>query len=1114
MNEVALRHYLANIEKELQTGKATEHTYRPALKELLEVLDSEVHATNEPKREACGAPDYIVTRDRPFGAVTIGYVEAKDVGVGLDKVEKSEQLARYKPNLANLILTDYIEFRWFVNGERRMVARLATVVGHTITWDAAGANQVSQLLTEFLEHNPEPIRQPRDLAQRMARLTHLVRDLTLNTFTADQSPDDIIRNGLRPVVQTLRDLHNAFRETLIPQLTEAEFSDMFAQTLAYGLFAARYNHTGPRPFQRTDAARDIPKTNPFLRRLFETVTGSELDDAPFIGFVDDIAQLLAETDMEAVLAQFGRRTRQTDPIVHFYETFLAEYDPKLREARGVYYTPEPVVSYIVRSVDHLLRTDFGCVDGLASNTMSGSSTDRVVILDPACGTGTFLYSVIDLIREGQMNHNNAGMWSQFVRDRLLPRIFGFELLMAPYAMAHLKLGMQLAGVDLPATIRAQWAYQSQGEDRLNVYLTNTLEEAAKRTEVLMSRYISDEANEAASIKKDYPVMVVLGNPPYSGHSANKGQWINMLLHGRELLTGGGERKTGSYFEVDGQPLGERNPKWINDDYVKFIRFAQWRIEHTGHGILAFITNHGYLDNPTFRGMRQSLMQTFDAIYILDLHGNSKKKERSPDGSVDQNVFDIQQGVAIAIFVRHHASESRPRTVRHAHLYGARETYGPDAQGQRVLTSGKYHWLAEHSIVNTAWTEVVPQSPYYLFTPQNMDLAGEYAEYSKVSTIFPVSSVGIVTARDSLSVHFTAEEMWRTLTDFISLPTDTARYKYKLGEDTRDWQVDLAQKDVVNSGPVRTKVVPIVYRPFDTRQTYYTGNSRGFQCMPRAEVMQHMLAGKNLGISTTRSIEIERGWEHVFCSRNITQHHTVSLKEVNYLFPLYLYPVAPKTNGNGFPQMEPHASTAPGGRHANLAPEFIAAMADKLGMTWVDDGTGDRTSTFGPEDVFSYMYAIFHAPEYRERYAEYLKTDFPRLPLTTDAELFRALGAIGDELVGLHLLERRGSPVANYPIQGSNVVEAVRYTEPGQGDDSGRVWINATQYFRGITPDIWDFHVGGYQVCQKWLKDRKGRSLNYDDMEQYLFIVAALARTITLMATVDDAIEEHGGWPIR
>ncbi len=532
--------YRRQIEKELEAGNATENTHRPALKALVESLASGVTATNEPKRVECGAPDFIVTRKAHHGPVTLGYIEAKDVGKPLDEIERSEQLKRYLPALPNLILTDYLEFRWYVDGHRRGdPVQLAHVgKGGKLAPEKGGPEAVADLLAGFLAQETQPINTPKELALRMARLTHFIRDMILTAFEKESAS------------ATLRDLYKAFEKALIPDLPIPQFADMFAQTLAYGLFAARVNHHGPMgSFKRLGAASEIPKTNPFLRQLFETITGTALDEEPFVGFVDDLAQLLADTDIGAVLAGFGKRTAREDPVVHFYETFLAAYDPKLREARGVYYTPEPVVSYLVRSVDYLLRTRFDCPNGLAdtatveyeceesrstgvppvaghgqdAHATKKSTSPRVLILDPACGTGTFLYSVIDHIRDEFVRQGNAGMWSGYVRNHLLPRIFGFELLMAPYAVAHLKLGMQLAGHDLTPAQREKWAYDFTGDERLGVFLTNTLEEAERRAETLFGplRVITPEANAAVEIKRGLPIPVVVRNPLYPGNETKK-----------------------------------------------------------------------------------------------------------------------------------------------------------------------------------------------------------------------------------------------------------------------------------------------------------------------------------------------------------------------------------------------------------------------------------------------------------------------------------------------------------------------------------------------------------------------------------------------------------------
>ena len=481
---------MKTIQKNLAAGDATENTHRPALKTFLESIARKITATNEPKHQPCGAPDFVVKRRERI----LGYIECKDAGVNLDEVEKTEQLKRYFRSLGNLILTDYLEFRWYVDGTRRAEACLGKVdrMGKAKPL-ADGPTKVEQLLSDFLAHKPLPISRPKDLAIRMSRLTHMIRDIVIDTFVNNEASD------------LLKSLREALAKVLIPDIAQEEktdeFADMFAQTLAYGLFAAACNHPAGKPFHRLGAAAEIPKTNPFLRHLFETITGADLNDEPYAPIVDDLVQLLDDADIHAVLADFGKRKAKQDPVVHFYETFLAEYDPALREARGVYYTPEPVVGYIVRSVDWLLKERFGCASGLADEatvtyerpgetdktakrTTITEIVPRVLILDPACGTGTFLYTVVDHIREQFMDAGNAGLWNGYVRKHLLPRLFGFELLMAPYAVAHFKLGMQLGGHDLSEAQRKNWAYDFAGDERLGIYLTNTLEEAEKKIETL------------------------------------------------------------------------------------------------------------------------------------------------------------------------------------------------------------------------------------------------------------------------------------------------------------------------------------------------------------------------------------------------------------------------------------------------------------------------------------------------------------------------------------------------------------------------------------------------------------------------------------------------------
>ena len=1061
----ALRAYRRGVSRTRASGRATEHSYRPALQTLVAALAGRgFSVVNEPAQVACGAPDVIVMR----GGAPVGYVECKDLGADLDRAEAGEQLARYRAGLPNLILTDYLEFRLYREGERRGAARLARLDSDgAAAADPGGAERTAALLAEFLAAEPAPVADPRELARRMAAKARLLRGALERILARDGDSGP------------LHDMLAAYREVLIADLSPARFADLQAQTAAYGLFAARCLHDPQAgPFSRRSAV--FAETTPFLRDLFGRVAGPGVD--PRIAWiVDDLALLLERADMAAVLEDFGRRTRREDPIVHFYEDFLAAYDPALREARGVYYTPEPVVSYVVASVDRLLRERFGLADGLADISEGGPGAGpRVLILDPAAGTGTFLREAVASIRRTVAAKGLGGAWPDYVRDHLLPRLSGFELLMAPYAVCHLKLALEIGG-------GARFALPD--DRRLGVYLTNALEEAHAETPgPLFAREIAREAAGADAVKRERPVMAVIGNPPYSGHSANKGAWIAGLLRGRD----GGEA-TGSYFHVDGAPLGERNPKWLNDDYVKFIRFAQWRIERTGEGVVGFVTNHSYLDNPTFRGMRRSLMESFDEIYVLDLHGNAKKRERAPDGGADENVFDIQQGVAIGLFVKRAGSDGGPARVLHADLWGARDA----GRG-----GGKYGWLAANDVGTTEWAELAPRAPLYLFAPRDEALRAEYEAGWSLPDVFPVNSVGVVTARDRLAVQWSEDDMRRVAADFASLSEDDARHRYDLGRDTRDWKVAWAQDDIISHPDSQAHTTPILYRLFDTRFTYYTGRSRGFICMPRAAVMRHMMAGRNLGLISCRQ-QSRSGIEWGFCgvSRSIVESCAISngTREINYLFPLYIYPAQ---DGGGIG----------GARAPNIGSDFVEAAEAALDAELSPGGPGGSAATFGPEDVFHYIYAVLHSPEYRRRYAGFLKSDFPRVPLAGDRALFAQLAGLGRELAALHLMDAEGPEPPAFPAAGSNRVDKVRYAPP-DGGAPGRVWINADQFFAGVAPETWAFAIGGYRPAEKWLFDRRRRRLSYGDIAHYRRICAALAETPRVMARIDAAIAAAGGWPL-
>ena len=711
-NRQALRRYLDSVRATRATGQAGELAYRTAFETLFsEFAPGTSRALQEPLNEVIGRPDFVIQR----GGVPLGYVECKDIGTDLEREQDSEQLTRYREGLHNLILTDYLTFRWYVEGEFRGEARLATQrQGGTLETATSGYQDVDLLLQQFLDADVSTVDTPQELARRMATKAGLLRDSVRAVVEAESSHGRVF-----PLLKR-------YREMLVSDLNGDAFADMYAQTATYGLFAAWQSKPDGDTFTRKSAV--FTQMTPFLRDTLGHVAGPQTSKE-LAWIIDDLARLLDHTSRESIMRGFGARPGQDDPIIHFFEDFLAAYDPAMREKRGVYYTPLPVVSYIVRSIDRLLRDEFGIADGLADTQRIGDGqSHRVTILDPAAGTGTFLREVIGNIRETITHKGEGGIWPQYVKDDLLPRLHGFELLMAPYTISHLSIAIALGGIEI-------------GTDDINVVLTNSLEpphDEASQSTFMGAESIEVESSRADEVKRDKPVMVILGNPPYSGHSANKGKWIRELLHGKD-----GESATGSYFHMEGVPLGERTSKWLNDDYVKFIRFAQWRIEQTGEGILGFITNHSYLDNPTFRGMRRSLLETFDDIYILDLHGNALKREKAPDGGKDENVFDIRQGVAVVLLVKHSQPKSRLGDVRLADLLGAREA--------------KYEWLAEHDVDDTLWTTVPASAPQYLFVSRNEDYLDEYEEGWAVRDIFPTNSAGILTSNDSIVIQWTKKE---------------------------------------------------------------------------------------------------------------------------------------------------------------------------------------------------------------------------------------------------------------------------------------------------------------------------------------------------------------------
>ncbi|MBF0319611.1 MAG: N-6 DNA methylase [Nitrospirae bacterium] len=1036
-----LSEYLKNITEALLRGDAREESFYPILADLLQAYcDStgkrDIRITSNPKKTEAGNPDFRVWDGKEH---ITGYIEAKHPSIdNLDKTEDTDQLKRYLSTFPNVILTNFLEFRLYKNKEltdKVPVCRPFVVHQLKTVPPVENEEKLMMLLDKYFSFSLPRVYDAEGLAIELAGRTRFMRDevITQELKEATQSGSEYSINGF----------YEAFKIYLISGLTEREFADLYAQTITYGLFAARMR--AQNGFNRRLAYDHIPKTIGILRDIFRFIS---LEDIPqqMEWILDDISEVLAVTDVKNIL-------KGKDPLMHFYEPFLYAYDPGTREMRGVYYTPLPVVSYIVRSLNIILKEKFNKPDGFASKD--------VTVLDPSAGTLTFLAETAKIAVAEYVSKWGAGGREGFIRGHVIEDFYAFELMMAPYAVGHLNMSFILEGL----------GYTLKNDERVKLYLTNTLEmEELAQTKFPFMASLSAESHAAGEIKSRQPILVILGNPPYSGHSPNIGDWIKNEIK--------------AYHKIDGKPLNERNPKWLQDDYVKFIRFAEWKIVQAGEGILGFITNHSYLDNPTFRGMRQSLMQSFDDIYILDLHGNNRKKEKNPDGSKDENVFDIQQGVAMAIFIKKKGTQ---KTVSHAELWGSR--------------ASKYSWLSGNDIKTTQWQEITPKSGYYYFCPTDERFYALYETYPKITEIFPINSVGIVTARDNLTIGWTKEDVWQTVLNFSKLDPELARQTYDLGKDTRDWKVELAQKDLIEGGLDRSNLTPVLYRPFDVRYTYYTGKSRGFICMPRKDVMRHMSRGficrprrnvmrhmvmANIGLITSRLTK-GKAFRHAYVTQEIADAACLSpMTSTNgFTFPLYIYSTIDK---NGMYNIEGESK----------APNIKQSIYDALVIQY--------KKNISPEDIFYYIYAVLYSNKYRTKYAEFLRRDFPRIPFTGDVGIFDQMAAYGKRLAELHLLQspELNSPISRFQGMGDCRVEKLIY------DDSSKyVYINKSQYFEGVSGDVWKYQIGGYQVCEKWLKDRKGRALPLDEIQNYCRIVTSIHETIKLQMEIDaafDAIE--------
>ena len=1042
--------YLKQIFEVAKRGDATESSYYYALANILQTYaesigKKKIHITTLPKQTEAGNPDFRVWDGKQQ---IVGYIEAKGPSIeDLDRIEDTEQLKRYLHTFPNLILTNFFEFRLYRNGDlidKVQIARPFILHELKRIPPLEKESDFKQLLEKFFAFSLPEIYSAKALAVELAKRTRFLRDEILALELKVKSPADseIIKEDSPSYTYTLNleGFYEAFQEHLINGLKREEFIDLYAQTITYGLFAARTRSTGE--FNREKAYDNIPHTIGILREVFRFISQADLPEQ-MKWIIDDISEVLAVTDVNKILRQFFHEGKGKDPVVHFYETFLAAYDPKTREKRGVYYTPEPVVSYIVRSLHHILKEQFDRQDGFADA--------NVTVLDPAAGTLTFLVETAKLATEEYIAKYGKGSKEKFIKDHILKNYYAFELMMAPYAIGHLKMSFLLE----------ELGYTLKGDDRFKLYLTNTLEmEELSGSNLPGMASLSEESRLAGKVKKQTPILVIMGNPPYSVSSANKSDFIEkeMEVYKKDVKS-------------------ERNLQPLSDDYIKFVRFAHWKIDGEGKGLIGMITNNSYLSGLIHRGMRKKLMESFNQIYILNLHGNSRIGEKCPDGSKDENVFDIMQGVSIALFVKNNVIARVPYRQDRGPKAPAISTPKVFYQDVYGLREEKYDYLNTNQIQTTKWVQLKPTEPYYFFVEKDFSGQANYDKFIAIPEIFKQYSFGITTARDHFVVGFTEEEIKQKMRTFVSnLPDDLAAQSLDL-KDTNDWEIKQAREHV-RKKEWGNYIKPYSYRPFDDRCICYLSDLID---RDRLEIMQNIIDKDNLALSLTRRLR-DPIWQHIYTTQYITDKTLLSSRDNCYSFPLYLY----------LDISDKHllSSQEPSERKANLTPEFVKTLSDKYGNVPT------------PEEIFYYIYAVLYSNIYRIRYAEFLKIDFPRVPFTRDVGLFEKMGQFGKRVVDLHLLNspELDPPIAKFQGDGDYRVEKLKYEKTW-------VYINKNQYFEGIEKGVWEYQIGAYQVCDKWLKDRKGRVLSLDDIQHYCRVVTALQRTIEVQKEIDEIYHE-------
>lgn len=1013
--------YFREVRKEYKRAEFTELTFRPYLQKFVEDVIPNLKLSGENKKiKGVGRPDYTCFKKN----IKIGYIETKDLGLissdtGLKKILSSEQIVKYSTSaIPNIIITDYARFILYRNQQVRFditLFDLDELKSGNINLSDEKIRKFRRLMEAFLDYSLSTIRSGTELAFELSKRAKLLKELAEVQLNEDLESK---KNG--GPTSSIYDFYEAFRE-LIKEATASDCVDAYAQTITYGLFLSKIgSHDG---LSRDSAVAYIPSTMRIIKKIFMNITGDELPQN-LSWIVDEIIDLLNFADINLIISSFvfeGKHYR--DPFIHFYEDFLKEYDPEKRKHLGVYYTPSPVVSFITNAINYVLKHDFSKSTGFADNSVN--------VLDFATGTGTFLANTFVLALKEIRKSGLSGIEKEKIKSHLLKHFFGFEILVSPYVIAHLKLGLLLK----------QEGYEIGNDERIQVYLTNTVDP----TETIESlkgflKELSQETLMANTIKLKTSILVVMGNPPYSSSSSNRSKWILDKI---------------SDYKKD---LDERKYN-LDDDYIKFMRFAQWKIDQNQSGVLGIISNNSYLDQPTFKIMRKSLIKSFDKFYIINLHGDQRRDREVQEGS-DVNVFDIQQGVSIIIFVKY------PQKSKKSFFYY-------DLYGQRA---DKFKFLEENDLQSIRWKSIEPKEPQNFLMFKDFSGSRKYNAFFPLKDIFKESSISVLTKKDNFIVKYEKSQLTKNLQIFISEKLNKAEVKQALNlEDIKirdpaggikyEWEVSKAREELNKTGIQEDLIIKYNYRPFDLAFTYY---SDIFLSRTRKNIMKHIFNRENMGLLVGRAGQNVKSkkWDLIFVTNCIPDQNIFYRGGATFL-PLYLYE---NKEGKKSPNFTEKFS------------EFITQLYD--------------SKKISPEEILTYIYAVLHSENYRQEYTEFLKIDFPNIPFVKDYNTFKKFVALGEELVNLHLMKT--SPkrnIAKFETPGSNLVEFIKYHDK-------KVYINKNQYFDNISDEIWNYSIGGYQVLDKWLRSRKGEKLSHRDIELFVKIVSIIFETIKIMEEIN------------